>query len=309
MDHLTPSHLQMQRNINKVIMFSPSNHGSGSSAINKVNDCARLRVSKRWSIKERVCIRMSMDSARKRDGDPENFSIRNCGRFGKNEGINYSRVPSGEEQHEEDWRSFRARLVHANSSNQQRARNFNSAEWAHEIKSIEEGCVLVATEELKQHPLLSEAVVLVLQWPLSSSSCKGIVLNKMFPYDTSSMDIVDPMLRNLNLPVFMGGPAVGGPGFGSRFHVLTRQKGVAGFECILPGLHVGNMGVTVQSAMRSDVAMRLYLGEIELEKRHLRAQVEAFGWWKIVACSREALFSTIFSTTHMWCHINHLLTS
>ncbi|GLJ48004.1 hypothetical protein SUGI_1013810 [Cryptomeria japonica] len=294
-------------------MFCPSYHGRGRSAINKVSDCVRFHVSRRWR-KERVCIRMCMDSKPKHDRDSENFSARNHGSFGKIEGFNYLRVPSGEQLHEEDWRTFRARLVRANSKvvsgdHKQRQRNFNSREWAHEIDNIEEGCVLVATEELKQHPLFSEAIVLVLQWPLNSLTCKGIVLNKMFPYDTSSMDLVDPMLRNLNLPVFMGGPAVGGAGFGSRFHVLTREKGVAGFECILPGLYVGNMGVTLQSAMNSDVAMRLYLGEIELEKRHLRAQVEAFGWWKIVACCRDAIFSTNFSTTHMWCHINHLLTS
>ncbi|XP_059067987.1 uncharacterized protein LOC131858698 [Cryptomeria japonica] len=258
---------------------------------------------------------MCMVSAPKRDEDPENFSVRNYGSLGKIDGFNYSQVPSGEQQHgPEDWRTFRARLVSANSTvvsgHKQRPRNFNSREWAHETDNIEEGCVLVATEELKRHPLLSEAVVLVLQWPdVNYSTCKLIVLNKMFPYDTSSMDIVDPMLRNLNLPVFMGGPAVGGAGFGSRFHVLTREKGVAGFECIMPGLYVGNMGVTLQSAMNSDFAMRLYLGEVELEKRHLRAQVEAFGWWKIVACSRDAIFSTVFPTTDMWCHINRLLTS
>ncbi|GLJ48003.1 hypothetical protein SUGI_1013740 [Cryptomeria japonica] len=254
---------------------------------------------------------MRMDSAPKHDGDLQNLSPRKYGALTNIEGINYSRLPSGEQQQKEDWRTFRARLVSANSrvvsGQKQKPRNFNSAEWAHEIKNIEEGCVLVATEELKNRPLLSEVVILVLQWPVNSSACKLIVLNKMFPYDISSMDLVDPMLRNLRLPAFMGGPAMGGLGFGSKFHVLTREKGVAGFESILPGLYVGNIGVALQSAMSSDVAMRLYLGEVELEKRHLTAQVQAFGWWKIVACSRDAIFSTIFNTAQMWRHINDLL--
>lgn len=77
----------------------------------------------------------------------------------------------------------------------------------------------------------------------------------MFPSGISSMDLVDPMLRNLCFPMFMGALVVGGSWLRSKFNVLTREKGFAGLECIQLNLYTGNMGVTLQSTMSSDVSM------------------------------------------------------
>ncbi|CAM6124506.1 unnamed protein product [Calypogeia fissa] len=217
-----------------------------------------------------------------------------------------------------EWRDFRARLhssemgmtcpgVESKVSISGTPLSSGTKHWAHLISTPEVGCVLVATSKLRRHAFLKEAVVLFLGY--ADNHYYGIILNKIMPFPAYTVQGVNQkvLLGLAGCPKYVGGHFISGP----KIHVLSRNHGGSrGFSTLLPGLYLG--GDAAVPGLMNGVAdgkiasqdLKLYVGQMEWECSLLFAEVFAFGWWDVVACS-SSLFDTA-ATGDLWQRLRSL---
>lgn len=203
---------------------------------------------------------------------------------------------------DDDWRSFRARLVageQALSSQESSLTNdpdtiLNQTpsvpigdKWVHEIHEPEKGCLLIATEKLNGVHIFEKTVVLMLSTgPVGPT---GIIINR-----PSLMSIKEMRSTTLGAsgtfsdrPLFFGGPleeglflVSGGDG--------VRNSGV--FDEVMKGLYYGtkeSVGCASEMVKRNVVEVgdfRFFDGYCGWEKEQLRGEIKA-GYWVVAACS------------------------
>ncbi|KAL2621475.1 hypothetical protein R1flu_001680 [Riccia fluitans] len=194
-----------------------------------------------------------------------------------------------------DWRSFRAKLclseagVHCRGD----SRGVTSHEeefWAHRLSALEAGCVLIARDDMKHSGLLRGSVVLVLGG--TKNHWHGIVLNKQM-YHPVHQGYGDPrvLLDLAGCPKYAGGPK-------PKISLLSGRANIRGFLGLLPGLAVGDDAAvpTVVSAVGSGEIPRdeihVFVGQVEWESWLLQAEIEAFEWWDVAACSGQMVLRT-----------------
>lgn len=211
-------------------------------------------------------------------------------------------MDKGENTREEDWRSFRARLVegeHLESAlsdsgdlgkdSLQRALNKN---WAHALPFPETGCLLVATEKLDGQPPFERSVILLLR--LGSSKPQdgpfGIILNRPILHTTKESEpITERMAQMLqNCRLFYGGPLPA-----DIFLLMQAAEGFSHSEEIMPGVYYGYAhglqqaaDLTSQDKLLND--FRFYVGYAGWDFNQLKDEI-AEGFWWVAACSPELL--------------------
>lgn len=189
---------------------------------------------------------------------------------------------------QEDWRGFRARLCKQHDS-ADGARN-----WAHEIATPEEGCVLLATERLDGHPFLRRSVVLLTESPESGGGqgWRGMAMNKRLPYAAGEMD-AGVAIGLAACPAFVGGPLL--TSSASSFHIVTSLP-LYGHRAVLPGLCVGTGDSALLAAregIRQKVVLpdqlRVHVGHLHWDARALSIEIAVLEWWRITSCRASLL--------------------
>eukprot|EP00250_Pteridium_aquilinum_P012222 c20581_g1_i1 orf=101-1192(+) len=203
---------------------------------------------------------------------------------------------------EDDWRSFRARLVVGEQSGsalldsdghaKESLPGALSKKWAHPIPFPETGCLLVATEKLDGQAPFERSVILLLR--LGSSKPQdgpfGIILNRPILHTTKESEpITERMAQMLqNCRLYYGGPLPA-----DIFLLMRMTEGFSHLEEIMPGVFYGYVhglqqaaDLTSQDKVLHD--FRFYVGYAGWDFNQLRDEI-AEGFWWVAACSPDLI--------------------
>jgi len=224
----------------------------------------------------------------------------------------------------EDWRSFRAKLVAGEQLLTTDEPPLSSVadpdsvanrpppiaigdKWAHIIHEPEKGCLLIATEKLDGVHIFERTVILLLSTgPLGPS---GIILNRpslMSIKETRSTAMEEEGMFS-NRPLFFGGPLEGGlfmlsPKEGNGDESVGKS-GV--FEEVMKGLYYGTkecVGCAAEMVKRNMVGLadfRFFDGYCGWEKDQLRDEIRA-GFWTVAACSPSVVGLESVGSIRLW---------
>ncbi|KAL6013481.1 hypothetical protein ACLOJK_003979 [Asimina triloba] len=233
----------------------------------------------------------------------------------------------------QDWRSFRARLVAReqaagrmeesdswltpvkaddNGQNTDPTLVKLSDKWAHRLHEPEPGCLLVATEKLDGVHIFEHTVILLLATgPIGPM---GIILNRpslMSIKEIRSMDLDMPGTFS-DRPLFFGGPVedglflVGPQRGGDGSNDDDDEVGKSGvFGEVMKGLYYGtkeSVGCAAEMVKRNVVGVgdfRFFHGYCGWEREQLRDEIRA-GFWNVVACSPSVVGLDRIGSVGLW---------
>ncbi|GAB4846526.1 hypothetical protein Ancab_025531 [Ancistrocladus abbreviatus] len=228
----------------------------------------------------------------------------------------------------DDWRSFRARLVAAERTisppqdpsstvdldtvlDRDRSELTIGDKWAHAIHEPEKGCLLIATERLDGVHIFERTVILLLSTgPIGPT---GIILNRpsLMSIKETRSSMLDFSGTFSNRPLFFGGPLeeglflVGrGPNDGDGDG--DDELGKSGvFEEVMKGLYYGtkeSVGCAAEMVKRNVVGMddfRFFDGYCGWEKDQLKEEIRA-GYWTLAACSPSVIGLAGVASRGLW---------
>ncbi|KAL0540667.1 hypothetical protein IC582_020677 [Cucumis melo] len=218
------------------------------------------------------------------------------------------RSPSSSGGEDDDWRSFRAKLIATQKlSTPQISSSFVDLDtavdhppsislgekWAHVIHGPEKGCLLIATEKLDGVHIFERTVILLLNNGQLGPS--GIILNR-----PSLMSIKETRSTALDVAgtfseqaLYFGGPLEEGvflvsPKRSNGEEDAVGKSGV--FEEVMKGMYYGtkeSVGCAAEMVKRNLVGaedFRFFDGCCGWEKDQLKDEIKA-GYWTVAACS------------------------
>lgn len=185
--------------------------------------------------------------------------------------------------------------------------------WAHPIHEPERGCLLVATQRLDGVHIFERTVILVLS--TSATVATGVILNRpslMSIKETRSTDLdVNGVFSDR--PLFFGGPLQEGLFLMSaQGEDLARQGGAAAFDEVMKGLYCGmkeSVGCAAEMVKRKVVSLgdfSFFDGCCGWEREQLSEEIRA-GYWKVVACSQDAIGLPRVGNFSLWSEIRGLM--
>ncbi|KAF6171758.1 hypothetical protein GIB67_007279 [Kingdonia uniflora] len=221
----------------------------------------------------------------------------------------------------DDWRSFRARLVAGERASRPEESNTwvdpdvveehppsvkIGEKWAHSLHEPERGCLLIATEKLDGVHIFERTVILLLSTgPLGPT---GIILNRpsLMSIKETRSTVLDVAGLFSDRPLFFGGPIEEG------FFLLSPPKGGEDgvgksgvFEEVMKGLYYGtkeSVGCGAEMVKRSVVGVgdfRFFDGYCGWEKDQLREEIRA-GYWTVAACSPSVVDLASIGNIGLW---------
>lgn len=185
-----------------------------------------------------------------------------------------------------DWRSFRAKLVQA-ETNKKRAK---TEEWAHEVSFVEAGCLLIASPEhfVGEHAcsFFANSVVLVLSHGRREGTI-GVILNRPVGQAVS-----EPRLRaaldGTPVPLYLGGPVA----LDSLLAVHDQEK-LPGAMRVVDGIATSGVGEVLKRVEGGNMGRercRLFCGYSGWAGGQLQQEIDE-GVWYTCACCTDIIMS------------------
>ncbi|CAA0809846.1 Protein of unknown function (DUF179 [Striga hermonthica] len=212
-----------------------------------------------------------------------------------------------------DWREFRASLyIQEQTENADNARNQEKTpparlkplpeKWAHPISSLENGCLLVATEKLDGDRTFERTVIFLLQSKTENPQEMpyGVIVNR-------------PLNKKMNRATFADCSLhFGGPLEASMFLLKTHQRiRPHGFEEVIPGLYFGSRNsldkasALVKKGVLSVRDFSFFVGYAGWQMDQLIEEIES-GYWYVAACSANLILGNS-SSDDLWGEILQLM--
>ncbi|KAK3026229.1 hypothetical protein RJ639_040514 [Escallonia herrerae] len=222
---------------------------------------------------------------------------------------------------EDDWRSFRARLVAGEQAikpeepssvvdpdvveDDQPPSISLGDKWAHAIHEAEKGCLLIASEKLDGVHIFERTVVLILSTgPVGPT---GIILNRPSLMSIKEMrsTALDAAGIFSDRPLFFGGPLEEG------LFLVSPKRGSDGvgksgvFDEVMKGLYYGtkeSVGCAAEMVKRNVVGVgdfRFFDGYCGWEKEQLKDEIRA-GYWTVAACSPSVVGLASVGSIGLW---------
>lgn len=215
---------------------------------------------------------------------------------------NASSMPASDElpsptqaANDDDWRSFRARLIkNENTFDDTQADQVSTdhalqetaeVQWAHQIANPEKGCLLVAKHE--NMAMFSNTVVLLLEHSDKIGSV-GIILNLPMPLLVRDVTDDTPAIKGVfgNQRLFLGGPLRN-----NTLYTVHSQAGLLETLEVLPGVWCGGLQDAVNRVLDGTLApkgFRLMAGTSGWGPYQLSNEVLG-GSWFVVAASNTVV--------------------
>ncbi|GFY96850.1 electron transporter, putative [Actinidia rufa] len=167
--------------------------------------------------------------------------------------------------------------------------------WAHPISAPEDGCILVASEQLDGVRTFERTVVLLLRSGTShpQEGPFGVVINRPLNKRIKHMKPT-----NLDLATTFADCSLhfGGPLEASMFLMKTGGKSqLPGFEGVIPGLCYGarnsldEAAALVKKRVLKPQDFKFYVGYAGWQLNQLREEIES-DYWYVAACSANLIF-------------------
>ncbi|CAK0738662.1 hypothetical protein CVIRNUC_001075 [Coccomyxa viridis] len=203
-----------------------------------------------------------------------------------------------QEKEASGWRDFRASLVHQeraglfsidDSARCKRRTSVLPRNWAHEIGSVERGCMLVARQQTVGS-LYSNAVILILEHDARESA--GFIINApsnggRIKSCAALPEIASAFKQQL---LYQGGCLAV-----ERLHLLHGNSAVVDTYEVIEGVYTGGLAHAnelVQTGRALAKDFRLLAGYMHWRDGALSAEIARGEWW-LVAASREYLLSLV----------------
>lgn len=187
-----------------------------------------------------------------------------------------------------DWRKFRAQLIASERKHKLESR------WAHEVSTVEKGCILVASPSYfnDEQEYFAQTVVFVLEHCEHGSV--GVILNRPLAHRFEEVQLasgtsdVTWTLRNAfrESALYLGGPV----GM-DKLLVLHDCDDVEGADQIVPGIYSGGLESILQQAKHGKVdtkRFRFFCGYSGWNYEQLEEEVRQ-GVWIVAASSNDVM--------------------
>lgn len=215
-----------------------------------------------------------------------------------------------------DWRSFRAELIALHDVSENLTDSYshlNSSRWAHELGTIEMGCVLVASPTIQGEFHKSIVMILshnrngsygaILNRPSQDSLAKALEKNKATKIDPDLLEVLG------TLPAHNGGPVDK-----QMLSLLHNALGLNGSVTVIPGapgVHVGGFdGLRdryVSDRLLDSFRGKVIFGHAAWSPGQLAREVEAGKWW-IAALSPSIIMDECDAGAEaLWEEVVHML--